>query len=614
MRGRVGRRASGSAPSPVLGVSHLDVTAAARGRLAALGQLAARSLGVLGLAGLLLACSGESSSDGEVCSAETPSAPAQCGGCRDCVARCICETGSSFDGCLTACGLSSSGGEGGSGAVGGSGAEGGSGAAPGGSGGSGAVGGSGGGTFAQATGLRIQEVSIWQSVKVPLMQNGGAVSSPNAPVIAGRPALVRVYVSPDAEWQQRELVARVEIDGQAFEGRAAPAAASADGDLGSSFNVQIPAAAIQPGSSYAVTLLETSPNPGPGSSAGTRFPSGGAEALNAQDARGSLQVVLVPIEVGGFTPDVGPARVQSYVDRLTALMPVSGVEMSVRQAVRFDGNVRANGNGWSSVLSAIYRLRQQDNPARRVYYYGLLAPAGNAYSFCSSGCVAGLSGMPGASDDYQRGSIGLGHFPDGSDIGAGDTMAHELGHALGRPHTQCQTGENGSGYPYTNGQIGSWGYDVAAARLRAPTTNFDVMGYCNPNWISDYNFKRMFDRLTFVHGGGQLTPPSDPARRPGDFMSFVMDADGSVSRAEDVRLRSHALGEEHEVALVDDAGQVLERLAGFYYPAAEEELGGILLVPRSPGVSHARGLSSGLTPAGVITPLTKTTFGLRELP
>ncbi len=567
----------------------------------------ARSLSLLGLMGLSLGCSGESDGAGGVCRAQE-----ECGGCQDCVARCMCE-GSGYELCLGACGLSN-GGSGAAGGSGGSGAVGGSGAA----GGSGAVGGSGaggsGGSFDQATGLRIQEISIWQSVKVPLMQNGGAVSNANAPVIAERPALVRVYVSPEAEWQQRELVARLEIDGQAFEGRAAPAAASADGDLGSSFNIQVPAAAIRAGSSYAVTLLETSPNPGPGSSAGTRFPVGGAEPLNAQDARGSLQVVLVPIEVGGFTPDVGPTRVQSYVDRLSALLPVSGVEMSVRQAMRFDGNVRSNGNGWSNVLNSIYRLRQQDNPARRVYYYGLLAPASTAYTFCSSGCVAGLSGMPGASDEFQRGSIGLGHFPDGSDIGAGDTMAHELGHAMGRPHTQCQTGENGSGYPYTNGQIGSWGYDVAAARLRQPTTHFDVMGYCNPNWVSDYNFKRLFDRLSFVHGGGQLVPPSDPARRPGEFLSFVLDADGSVTRAEDVRLRSHALGEDHEVSLVDDQGQIIEQLAGFYYPAAEEQLGGILLVPRSRGLAQARGLLSGLTPAGVVTPLTNTLPGLRELP
>ena len=43
-------------------------------------------------------------------------------------------------------------------------------------------------------------------------------------------------------------------------------------------------------------------------------------------------------------------------------------------------------------------------------------------------------------------------------------------------------------YPYAGGAIGVYGYDLLLSALKYPT-QADIMGYCNNDWISDYNYK-----------------------------------------------------------------------------------------------------------------------------
>ncbi|HEU4681707.1 MAG TPA: hypothetical protein VFS51_08180, partial [Gemmatimonadales bacterium] len=69
--------------------------------------------------------------------------------------------------------------------------------------------------------------------------------------------------------------------------------------------------------------------------------------------------------------------------------------------------------------------------------------------------------------------------------------AHELGHTWGRKHSPCSIfGESVDPlYPYANGRIGVYGFDVAARALK-PQSAPDIMGYCFENpWISDYTYQ-----------------------------------------------------------------------------------------------------------------------------
>ena len=56
-------------------------------------------------------------------------------------------------------------------------------------------------------------------------------------------------------------------------------------------------------------------------------------------------------------------------------------------------------------------------------------------------------------------------------------------------------------YPYPDGSIGVWGYDLVNEELVSPDTP-DLMSYCHPQWISDYNFsKALSNRI--LRGGSQ---------------------------------------------------------------------------------------------------------------
>ncbi len=136
------------------------------------------------------------------------------------------------------------------------------------------------------------------------------------------------------------------------------------------------------------------------------------------------------------------------------------------------------------------------------YYYGVFMPSSSFFSYCQQGCVAGLSsGSVNPNDTFLRGSIGLG-YP--GEYSAG-TFVHETGHAHGRLHAPCAPGGQIQGidpaFPYGNGGIGAWGYDLVDHQLIDPGSSVrDMMGYCDPTWISDYTYTALFNRIAVVNG------------------------------------------------------------------------------------------------------------------
>ena len=71
-----------------------------------------------------------------------------------------------------------------------------------------------------------------------------------------------------------------------------------------------------------------------------------------------------------------------------------------------------------------------------------------------------------------------------------ETFAHELGHNLSLFHVLCSGNEGGPdlSYPYEDGESGVWGYDPRDGGSLVPPDRPDFMSYCDPTWVSDYYF------------------------------------------------------------------------------------------------------------------------------
>jgi hypothetical protein len=344
--------------------------------------------------------------------------------------------------------------------------------------------------------IELAEVALYQGVKVTLARGDAAVPSPSAPVIEGRPALVRVFVTPGAAAPAEETTVRLSLASAAgvrtYEGRRMVAAASSDDSLDSTFDFDVAAAELTPEAALSVEIVGCEGLPQ------ARFPAAGQAALHPAHT-GTLRVVLVPVRYdtdgSGRLPDTSEAQLARYRAQLLAMYPVAAVELTLHEPVGTSLAVTA-GTGWSELLESVRALRAKEHPTEDIYYYGAIAPAASNGAYCGSGCITGISYRASARNPQSRASVGIGFTGQG----AVEAMAHEIGHAHGRAHAPCGGPKDVDGaYPYPNAEIGVWGYDGRQPRRLIPPASKDIMGYCGPRWLSDYTFRGLADRSALVN-------------------------------------------------------------------------------------------------------------------
>ncbi len=346
-----------------------------------------------------------------------------------------------------------------------------------------------------ARGIIVTRVALIQGVHTDIM-NAGTVTEPEVPIVANREAIFRIFVLPEPGYLPRQITARVTLyrDGEvvgAAQEEMRPAAISEMDIMGTTFNVRVPGTMMLPGElEYEVELLEAKgARPPAGDSSQSRFPLKGAlpATLDVQDGGDSLQVYLVPVswdnDGSGQLPDTGEVALEQFRNYLYAIFPVGEVEIEVAEPMPWPHRSTIT----SQTLQAIASLREERDVPSEQYIYGLLNP-----SIGSGGGAAGLSFLAGRPlDAGQRASIGLSMAE-----GAGaSTMAHEIGHAHGRSHSPCG-GAAGPDpeYPHEGASIGTYGYDLINDKLKGPESHLDLMSYCDPEWVSDYNFDLFFQR------------------------------------------------------------------------------------------------------------------------
>lgn len=428
-----------------------------------------------------------------------------------------------------------------------------------------------------AKNLAIEEIAVFQGVKVPLMKDGQEHDpSDTVHPVAGRAGFVRVYVAPASGWSSQEVTARLTL----VRPGASPTThvaklhvgqASEESDLDTTLNIQLPADAIETDTSYSVELL-TKPSTGEGSATGARFPASGELPLGAWDTGDVFKVKLVPVLNYGKLPETGPEQLALYEKELQAMFPVRKVELTVREPYDYPGTVYAGGGGISSLLTAITNLRQKDGAPDDVYYYGAFRATDTYSGYCAGGCTTGICHLVSSSSDtYSRACVGVGY----KGASAAGTMAHELGHAHGLPHAPCgNVAGPDSSFPYSGGKIGSWGWDSRDDSLIAPGTR-DFMSYCNPSWISDYNFDKLIHRMKKV--ADQTGSGSEAADQAAEWQSAEVKPDGSLVWSSVVKLR-RAPDAEPRAVVFERGGRDLAKSVAHFYPYADHA-GGTLLIP-----------------------------------
>jgi hypothetical protein len=450
-----------------------------------------------------------------------------------------------------------------------------------------------------AQNVTISQITILQTLEVPVMENGGAADrgrtdakgNPYAiPLVAQRDSILRVYVTPESGYSPHQLTARARIvttsptgaEAQVFSATGTISTPSQQFDLTSTINITIPGVALERGASITVVLNDTTGDSASTASSNARWPQDGSLAdLDVRDGGDKLRVVIVPVQYNADgshrLPDTTDAQIESYRKRFYQVYPVAQVEITVHDPWPWNTVVDSVGNGMFQMAQALGPLRSADGADPDQYYYAAFDPAPSFGQFCGGGCTTGMSleGVPT--------SVGIGYGGGPAE----DTAIHEVGHAHNLNHAPSQTcGQSPAGvdaaYPYPDGSIGVWGYDPFNQTMMDANKFKDMMSYCDPKWISDYQYAKAFTRVRSdnKYFNDWMPGPLDQKR----YVAVAIEG-GSSTRISGppTRERWITLGEPREITWAGGSA------TAYWFPL-DHRPGGILYVPEEvPSGAQLRG-------------------------
>ena len=445
-----------------------------------------------------------------------------------------------------------------------------------------------GGEALPVAGLSITKIAVYQSTEIPLMVDWESIVPSEAKVVTGKDVLMRVFVSPRTTWSPRPVEARLVLrssavsDGVYLSEERTIAGASTQDRLSSTFNFSIPADMVTADLVYRVALLEVDDVTWGDASDEALWPQTGMVSMFAESSRGSLELVIVPIEYWGDgtgrLPDTGDTVVEAIREKFYVTYPIAREEINVRVAASmpWTSEVNADGTGWTELLAALAYLREDEGAGSQEYYYGLFEPDRSLTTYCRWGCVSGMGYVPQfVNQGVAKAAIGLGF--DGAT--AAETMIHEVGHNHGMGHAPCGEVDGvDPDFPHAGGLIGVWGYDLTEELLKDPHVETDFMGYCQPQWVSDYTYGAL--QRWIQANNTQLSMRGSVA---GEWQALRIDMDGSVHVERVLSLAHPPGGPQRNVYVYDSAATLLETVQGYFIPHSSLP-GGLVLFPK-PGAA-----------------------------
>jgi hypothetical protein len=423
--------------------------------------------------------------------------------------------------------------------------------------------------LALADGVTIDRVAIYQGVEVPLAEGGAAVEA-TLPLIAGRDAMLRIFASFDAGYDGGPLTARLRIDGEpVVETTQVLTQMWSQNSLASTINLDLDGELLGQVGSWSIELLEPREH-GSGKNQGARHPASGQAVLAPPVAGPPLEILLVPLaydaDGSGRLPDTSPDQLERYRSLFYGTYPVSAVTITLAEPVATSEALSPDGGGWDELLDTLFALRLARAVPDPVALYGIVAPAVSEEAYCQElDCVTGLSYLADAASPEMRVGVGLGFAGQ-----AAATLAiHEVGHQHGRDHAPCDVYDYDPAFPYEDGSIGRWGYDLVGRSLFAPDDTSDFMSYCTPAWVSDYTFRALLERMASV--SPLVAPP--PSQR---YQLVPLDRAGTFHPGQVVTLPARRT---EAVTLRGSIGERLVTMTGHFVPHAHGGGGGLLLRP-----------------------------------
>ena len=320
--------------------------------------------------------------------------------------------------------------------------------------------------------VRVERCRRPTGSKVYLTQAVQTFDDFRVPLVGGEDALLRVFVIADenVDADMPPVRATFFLDGAEIHevdiaGRESGIPSAIDeGSMSSSANAVIPGSAIVPGLELVVEI-DPDGTLDPMAGIPARIPESGRIPITVRNVPG-LDLTVVPLlwsedpDHGVVAETQGLTREDDLFRATRYLLPVSDAEFNLTVREPAFTSVEPVFSNHGQLIREVEVIRVVDGG--KPYYMGV------------------LQGWGGAIEPGIRSFVASLHEP---------VIAHEIGHLMGLSHAPCGT-YGDPHYPYDDGSIGAWGYDMAEHRLVSPDTP-DVMSFCLDDfWISDYHFRR----------------------------------------------------------------------------------------------------------------------------